>query len=68
MTLLSGYFIINMLINSFDPIIGWAESISFRLFLPKLKPESNTVIFWFSISRKGEKRDREKIGVKNHYL
>lgn len=33
-------------------------------FLPKLKPESNTVIFWFSISRKGEKRDREKIGVK----
>lgn len=37
LTLLSGYFIINMLINSFDPIIGWAESISFRLFFTKVK-------------------------------
>ena len=37
MTLLSGYFIINMLINSFDPIIGRAESISFRLFFTKVK-------------------------------
>lgn len=37
LTLLPGYFIINMLINSFDPIIGWAESISFRLFFTKVK-------------------------------
>lgn len=37
LTLLLGYFIINMLINSFDPIMGWAESISFRLFFTKVK-------------------------------
>lgn len=37
MTLLPGYFIINMLINSFDPIIGWAESYIFPPFFTRFK-------------------------------